>query len=149
MASDPVTRRGHPARSVAHAGAGRDGRLGEAVREGRRREFAAFGWKPEDVPDPQAPGTFYKSKLKWSERSEAPHSEMHEWYRALTRLRRDTPALTHVPLRDTRVEFDERSRWLSVQRPDGRVLLASREMPRNPGQLVMPPVSVAIVSAEV
>ena len=27
-------------------------------REGRRREFAAFGWEPEDVPDPQDPATF-------------------------------------------------------------------------------------------
>ena len=32
--------------------------LAKAVREGRRKEFAAFGWKPEDIPDPQAPETF-------------------------------------------------------------------------------------------
>jgi maltooligosyltrehalose trehalohydrolase len=29
--------------------------LGRAVSEGRRREFAAFGWKPDDIPDPQDP----------------------------------------------------------------------------------------------
>ena len=28
----------------------------EAVSEGRRREFAAFGWAPDDVPDPQDRG---------------------------------------------------------------------------------------------
>ena len=32
--------------------------LAKAVREGRRQEFAAFGWKPEDIPDPQTPETF-------------------------------------------------------------------------------------------
>ncbi|HEY8324886.1 MAG TPA: malto-oligosyltrehalose trehalohydrolase, partial [Ktedonobacterales bacterium] len=31
-----------------------DAALGQAVREGRRREFAAFGWAPERIPDPQA-----------------------------------------------------------------------------------------------
>jgi 1,4-alpha-glucan branching enzyme len=32
--------------------------LAEAIRDGRRREFAAFGWDPNVVPDPQAPETF-------------------------------------------------------------------------------------------
>src|SRR3546814_4248273 len=32
--------------------------LARAVSEGRRREFASFGWAPDDVPDPQAPATF-------------------------------------------------------------------------------------------
>ena len=41
--------------------------LGRAVSEGRRKEFAAFGWKPENVPDPQAPETFERSKLQWAE----------------------------------------------------------------------------------
>jgi maltooligosyltrehalose trehalohydrolase len=41
--------------------------LGQAVSRGRRSEFAAFGWAPEDVPDPQDPQTFRRSKLKWSE----------------------------------------------------------------------------------
>ncbi len=35
--------------------------------EGRRREFAAFGWAPEDVPDPQDPATFAASVLRWDE----------------------------------------------------------------------------------
>ncbi len=33
-----------------------DVQLGQAVSEGRRSEFAAFGWDPKDVPDPQDPG---------------------------------------------------------------------------------------------
>ena len=36
-------------------------------REGRRREFAAFGWAPEDVPDPQDPATFARLGARWDE----------------------------------------------------------------------------------
>lgn len=46
--------------------------LAHAVSEGRRREFAAFGWKPEDVPDPQDAETFRRSKLDWAELDEEP-----------------------------------------------------------------------------
>ncbi|WP_417310169.1 malto-oligosyltrehalose trehalohydrolase [Devosia sp.] len=47
------------------------GELADAVREGRRREFASFGAFHNDedalrhVPDPNAPGTFEASKLNW------------------------------------------------------------------------------------
>ncbi len=39
-----------------------DPELVNAVREGRRREFAAFGWE-EEPPDPQDEATFLRSKL--------------------------------------------------------------------------------------
>jgi maltooligosyltrehalose trehalohydrolase len=68
--------------------------LGRAVTEGRRREFAAFGWDPARVPDPQVPQTFTRSKLDWDERDREPHSGMLEWYRALIALRRSLPDLT-------------------------------------------------------
>ena len=41
-----------------------DAELGRAVSEGRRREFAAFGWDPSGVPDPQDPATFERSRLR-------------------------------------------------------------------------------------
>ncbi len=40
-----------------------DSEIAEATREGRRREFAAFASFGEEVPDPQAPATFARSKL--------------------------------------------------------------------------------------
>src|SRR3954463_5766584 len=40
-----------------------DESLGEAVRSGRRAEFAEHGWAVEDVPDPQDPATFERSRL--------------------------------------------------------------------------------------
>ena len=67
--------------------------LAEAVRQGRRREFAAFGWRPEQIPDPQDPATRDASVLAWDERAASPHRDLLGWYRALLALRRDEPAL--------------------------------------------------------
>jgi maltooligosyltrehalose trehalohydrolase len=71
-----------------------DAELGRAVSEGRRREFAAFGWDPSDVPDPQEPATFERSVLDWSEPSQPEHRAVLAWYRDLTALRRREPDLT-------------------------------------------------------
>jgi maltooligosyltrehalose trehalohydrolase len=66
--------------------------LGKAVAEGRRREFAAFGWRGE-VPDPQGAGAFERSKLDWDEVDEPYHRGMLQWYRGLIALRRRLPAV--------------------------------------------------------
>ncbi len=54
-----------------------DPALAEAVRRGRRAEFAAFGWKPEEIPDPQDERTFRASRLRWDERAAAGHARVH------------------------------------------------------------------------
>jgi len=143
-----------------------DPELGRAVSEGRRSEFSAFGWKPEDVPDPQAPETFERSKLKWGELAREGHREMLEWYRALIRLRQTTPELMNGNLDEVRVEFSEEQKWLVLKRRQmtiacnfgdvgvripgsagGRLLLASSEGLERDGQfLVLPPESVGIVN---
>ncbi len=41
--------------------------LARSIRDGRRAEFAYFGWTPEDVPDPLSMSTFERSKLNWAE----------------------------------------------------------------------------------
>jgi maltooligosyltrehalose trehalohydrolase len=73
-----------------------DPALAEAVRNGRRREFAAFGWKPEDIPDPQAPETFAASRLRWDERDERTHASMLRFYTDLVTLRREHPGDVEV-----------------------------------------------------
>ena len=93
-----------------------DPELGRAVSEGRRTEFAAFGWKPEDVPDPQSPQTFARSKLDWSEPGREPHASVLDWHRQLLRLRRELPRLGDGGPSETRVRFDEATRWLAVER---------------------------------
>ncbi len=67
-----------------------DEALGEAVRAGRRREFAAFGWRPEDVPDPIDPETFEASRLDREEIAREPHASLLDWHRQLIRVRAAT-----------------------------------------------------------
>jgi maltooligosyltrehalose trehalohydrolase len=92
--------------------------LANAVREGRCKEFAAFGWKPEDTADPQARETFERSKLNWMEISRAPHAEILEWHKKLFRLRRAEPSLNDGRLDCVKTHYDERARWLVMERGD-------------------------------
>jgi len=58
-----------------------DPALRKGVAEGRRKEFADFGFS--DTPDPEDPQTFERSKLSWQ-----PENEMWKWYQQLLELRR-------------------------------------------------------------
>ena len=86
--------------------------LAQAVREGRRKEFAAFGSKPEDIPDPQAPETFQHSKLNWDELSHEPHAGLLDWHRRLINLRQTEPALSDGRREAVLTRFDESAGWL-------------------------------------
>ncbi len=70
-----------------------DPELIEAVRKGRREEFAAlkFDWG-EEIPDPHAPETFLSAKLQWDWSSEA-SAGRRRLYADLLAARRDWPAL--------------------------------------------------------
>ncbi len=61
--------------------------LGALVTEGRRREFEDFEGFGGDVPDPQAPETFERSRLPWQEQEFAPHAGILALYRDLLALR--------------------------------------------------------------
>jgi malto-oligosyltrehalose trehalohydrolase len=91
--------------------------------EGRRAEFAAFGWDPAEIPDPQDEATFLRSKLDWQERDCVGHRELLSWYRELIALRRGRPELTDPRLGQVRVDYDEDRRWLVVAR--GRLRIAA------------------------
>ncbi|MBV9506207.1 MAG: malto-oligosyltrehalose trehalohydrolase [Acidobacteriia bacterium] len=93
--------------------------LGRAVSNGRRQEFASFGWSPEQVPDPQDPETFRRSKLNWRELNEEPHREMLSWYSRLIRFRREHPELASAA---AKVRFDEAQQWLAMERPGIEVI---------------------------
>jgi maltooligosyltrehalose trehalohydrolase len=100
-----------------------DPALADAVREGRRREFAEFGWDPADVPDPQDPATAASAVLDWDERTRAPHRELLDWHRSLIALRRAMPALTDGRLDRVRARADDAERWLVMER--GPVMLVA------------------------
>ncbi|WP_031075288.1 malto-oligosyltrehalose trehalohydrolase [Streptomyces sp. NRRL S-118] len=97
--------------------------LAEAVRRGRRREFAAHGWAEEDVPDPQDPATRERSCLDWSEPERDPHARLLAWHRELIALRAAQPDLTDPDLAAIRVSFDESARLLAYRRGDLRVVV--------------------------
>jgi maltooligosyltrehalose trehalohydrolase len=65
----------------------------EAVRSGRRREFAYFEKDGLQAPDPQAVETFERSKLDWKLRDVGQHATLLALYVELFRLRREVPAL--------------------------------------------------------
>lgn len=94
----------------------REPALAEAVRAGRRAEFADFGCDAADVPDPQAAETFERSRLDWEEPAREPHAGLLDWYRRLIALRRELPALRAGGLDGVRVRFDEQARWLVLVR---------------------------------
>lgn len=108
-----------------------DPELADAVRRGRRREFAAHGWAEEDVPDPQDPATRDRSCLDWDEPSREPHARVLAWYRALIALRGEQPDLTDPDLSDTKVVHDADARWLLVRRGDVRIAVNLGERPAS------------------
>ncbi|CAN5671320.1 malto-oligosyltrehalose trehalohydrolase [soil metagenome] len=112
-----------------------DADLGRAVSEGRRREFEAFGWRPEDVPDPQEESTFARSVLDWSEMQRTPHAELLNWHRALVSVRRSTPDLLDDDLDAVSVRHDEAARWLVLER--GAITVACNFGPK-PAEVPLP-----------
>jgi maltooligosyltrehalose trehalohydrolase len=72
-----------------------DPALIDAVRKGRKREFAEFGWA-SDIPDPQSEATFLGCKLNWNLHTEGQHHVLWNFYQELLRLRRDMSALANL-----------------------------------------------------
>jgi maltooligosyltrehalose trehalohydrolase len=108
-----------------------------AVSSGRRAEFAAHGWAEADVPDPQDPETFRRSKLDWSQPERDPYASTLAWYRELLALRKARAEITDARLDRIRVDYDEDARWLLVHRGSLRIAAnlgkASARIPAGPG----------------
>jgi maltooligosyltrehalose trehalohydrolase len=96
--------------------------LAESVRKGRKAEFAHFVGDASQIPDPQAPQTFERSRLIWDERDRGAHREIFEWYRQLIALRRCVPDLKNGRLDLDAVAFDESARWIRVDRGESAVI---------------------------
>ena len=90
--------------------------LGEATAEGRKSEFAEHGWDKEDIPDPQDPDTFLRSKLEWTELGSGDHARLLTVYRDLLSLRRARPELTDPWLPNLKVDYDEDQQWIVLHR---------------------------------
>jgi maltooligosyltrehalose trehalohydrolase len=144
-----------------------DPEMAKAVSEGRRREFVAFGWPPEQIPDPEKRETFERSKLNWDEVHTGQHAEMLAWFTQLIHLRRRTPSLNDGDMGHVKVSFDETKHWLVMERglikvmcnlgseamefenaEQLKLLVASRADVRVESYIVLPPETLAIVSGE-
>jgi len=106
-----------------------DPEMARAVSEGRRREFAAFGWSPDEVPDPESRNTFVRSKLKWEEVLQGAHAEMLRWCRELIAFRRNSRDLSNGEPDSVNVEFSEEGKWLKMDRGQTRIVLNLGESP--------------------
>ena len=96
--------------------------LGRVTAEGRVVEFERMGWGAAEVPDPQDPATFERSRLDWSELSEGRHARLLASYRSLASLRRSLPELTDPSFASLSATADEETRVFTLRR--GGLLIA-------------------------
>ena len=145
-----------------------DPAMAKLVAEGRKKEFAAFGFDGDEIPNPEDPSTFTNSKLNWDEIEQGEHAEMHAYVKALIRLRRHSTCLNDGDRGHLRVSFNEEKRWLRMDRRKVTTLLNLGSEPAtfpikamdrialasNPvaalaeGQVTVPPNSTVILSCE-
>jgi maltooligosyltrehalose trehalohydrolase len=135
--------------------------IAQATKDGRRAEFGSHGWDENEVPDPQDPETFLRSRLDWAEPGKEPHARLLAWYRDLIALRRERAGLRDPRL--DRVEATWTDRRLRLGRggdtmlvnlsdeawtcdADGSVLLSWEPgVAVDAGRVVVPPKSAVVV----
>ena len=92
-----------------------DADLVEAVRQGRRDEFASFEW-PGEPPDPQDEATFLSAKLNHRMRLEGHGKTLFDFYRELLRLRKQHPVLNQLSKEGVEVTCLQREGALCITR---------------------------------
>jgi maltooligosyltrehalose trehalohydrolase len=96
--------------------------LARATAEGRKNEFAEHGWDADEIPDPQDPQTFQRSKLKWEETDTGEHQQLRRIYQDLIALRRNETDLADPWLDHLVIDYDEGAGWIVLHR--GRLAIA-------------------------
>ncbi len=146
-----------------------DPEMAKLVAEGRKKEFAAFGWDESQIPNPEDESTFTSSRLNWDELNEAKQKDIFEWTARLIHIRRNSISLNDGDRGHLKVTFSEEGKWLRMDRnlvtivanlgpgecqfKVGReyaILLANvaPDTTLIDGQLTVPPDGFVIVSAE-
>lgn len=105
------------------------GELADAVRDGRRREFARFAQfrdpaARQRIPDPLAESTFARSRLDWSSRERDAGQARLDLCRRLLSLRRQrlSAHLRHQGAGPARYQIDQSRLWVSWRFGDGACL---------------------------
>jgi maltooligosyltrehalose trehalohydrolase len=109
----------------------------EAVRRGRREEFASFQWSGE-IADPQDEATFLSARLDRSLRGEGWHGTLLEFYKELIRLRRETPALARLSKSTMEVRGLEDGLLLVRRWSEGSQAVLLFNLSREPGPVAVP-----------
>jgi maltooligosyltrehalose trehalohydrolase len=145
-----------------------DEEMAKLVSAGRKKEFAAFGWNEDAIPNPEDIETFRRSKLNWDEVHEGDHANMLDWFTKLIHIRRASPSLNDGDTHRTKIQFDAATNWLKMDRglvqvltnlgskpaefpvPEGyRVLAQSRpDVAVGGGRISLPSNTLAILSGE-
>ncbi|QDW26278.1 malto-oligosyltrehalose trehalohydrolase [Pedobacter sp. KBS0701] len=92
-----------------------DEELVEAVRKGRKAEFAAFH-NNGDTPDPQDESTFERSKLDWKKTGEPKHKTMLSYYKTLIALRKQHPVLANLDRKNVYAEAFSKKNCMILKR---------------------------------
>jgi maltooligosyltrehalose trehalohydrolase len=95
-----------------------DAALIDAVRRGRREEFASFEWQGE-VPDPQDEQTFVSAMLHPEQRHGGEQKILFEFYRELLRLRKSLLALARPESGGMTIYDDPPKKIFTVERRFG------------------------------
>ena len=102
--------------------------LRKKVAEGRKQEFAAFGFSG-DVPNPEEPETYENSKLPWEEQNEGKHAEMLAWVKSLIKVRRSHTGLNDGDMHHIHVTCDANSKILIMERDEVRLFINFGDKP--------------------
>jgi maltooligosyltrehalose trehalohydrolase len=93
--------------------------LRKAVSKGRRNEFKEFDWT--EVPDPQDPQTFERSKLHW-QLADEDKNDVLRWYRQLLELRHRVVMQSE---RSCRAELREGSIVMQVSAKEPKLMVVA------------------------
>ncbi|MGN7885891.1 malto-oligosyltrehalose trehalohydrolase [Dyadobacter endophyticus] len=116
-----------------------DEELAEAVRKGRKSEFAAFHLEGE-APDPVAVSTFENSKLQWDLIHNPPHRTMLQYYRKWIALRKELPLFRECDRNGLSAEVLEEKELICIQRVWGRqYLVGFLNFSKSPHEVSLPP----------
>lgn len=128
------------------------GDLADAVREGRRKEFARFAAFHESamrasIPDPNALATFMASKIDWQRRDSEAGRTWLALYRELLQIRGNAivPRLARVPARCGRIIAADAGVIAVDWRLDGATLHLSANLSRE--SVILRPANGAILYA--
>ncbi|MBD1804616.1 malto-oligosyltrehalose trehalohydrolase [Microcoleus sp. FACHB-SPT15] len=92
-----------------------DQKLVEVVREGRKKDFAAFHLEGEFI-DPFSEDTFKKCQLNWEDRQEGKHKVLLDLYQHLIHLRRTLPALKTLDKQNLEASVIEEDKLMFLHR---------------------------------